>query len=246
MLSTIIQYTLSFIAHGQMPYLQNIEMSNIQCHSVERQVANVGGLYSIRIQSYELDEKVNEEFVFIVQLKFNRNVRSGINPMTGPMGISLYGDRPTMGGLGGFGGPMDFHNPRGDPQQQKWRKRCSKSFFDQIWLQHKSKKLLMATVKIINRTIDCEDFVQYNRHTNQFEFKFEKKQNKIKISKSLSLARNKYSMQEAKKIMKRRTTDGRWTEPPLKPEDVDIRPENEADIDSVTYDFTITLTLLPS
>lgn len=205
----------------------------------------MSGLYHIRIQAYELEEQVDGEYVFIVQLKHNRNVPTVLlNPMNTPMGISLHNNHRPGGGYMGMGGPMDAHNDRRDvQQQQKWRKKCSKSFFDQIWLQHKNKPLLWATVKIINRAFDCEDFVRYNRHTNQFEFKFEKTQNQnmTTMTKFVSLPRKDQSKDYAQ-----RTLEGReWLEPePPKP--VEVKCINPEDIDCKHFDFRIKLTLLPS
>ncbi len=121
------------------------------------------------------------------------------------------------------------------------KSESSHSFFDQIWLEHKSQPFLKATVNTIFRAFDCDDFIQYNQHTNQFEFKFEAKQNMITLTKYVSLSRKKHTKEEAETLLK----DRHHSFESIKPCKVQIQCVNLHEIDDKYWDFEMNLTLLP-
>lgn len=162
--------------------------------------------------------------------------------MANPNVLSMHNhNRIDMGGYGigyqpnkamGIGSDR-----RRNPQirAERNRSRSSSSFFDQIWLQHKSVSFLHATVNTIFRAFDCDDFIQYNEHTNQFEFKFEAKQNMTTLTKYVSLSRKEYSKEQAERTLK----DRHMVFENHKPCKVQIQCVNSHEIMDPEWDFEV-------
>ena len=220
-------------------------------HRLSKEISNVSNSYHIRIQAYQLEQKIDNEHVFILQLKHTRNVRNVASTMAPAMVLSMYNNnRMDMGGQSGYGQQtmnvngigmeypvMNGGDRRRNPQirAERNRSRSSSSFFDQIWLQHKSNSFLHATVNTIFRAFDCDDFIQYNEHTNQFEFKFEAKQNMTTLTKYVSLSRKDYTKEHAERVLKDRHM-GFENHKPCK---VQIQCVNSHEIGDQEWDFEV-------
>eukprot|EP01084_Bolivina_argentea_P293077 504010_1 len=203
---------------------------------LSKEISNVSNSYHIRIQAYQLDKTIDDKTVFILQLKHNRNVRNVGSTSAASNSISMHNQYH-----------MDMgHSHRRRHQHHatrlnEARKRSSSSFFDHIWLEHKSKAFLHATVNTIFRAFDCDDFIQYNEHTNQFEFNFEAKQNMTTLTKYVSLSRTKYTQEEAETLLK----DRHHAFESIKPCKVQVCCVNSHEIEDKDWDFEVNLTLLP-
>eukprot|EP01084_Bolivina_argentea_P015661 29358_1 len=112
------------------------------------------------------------------------------------------------------------------------------TFFDQVWFQHKSRSFLEYTIKVLFRAFDCDDFIQYYNHKNQFKFKFEAKQNMIIVTKSISLPRKQYTKNEATILLNDRFKT-------IQPRTIAVHCINSHEIMDINWDFEVDLTLLP-
>merc|ERR1712154_181111 len=157
-------------------------------------MGNVANSYHIRIQAYELEKKIDDETVFILQFKHTRNVSF------------LNGNKDEMSGisLGQHGEYIKYKKKSKSKHDAKKSKKMN-TFFDQIWLQHKSKAFLGATVNTIFRAFDCDDFILYNEHSGQFSFKFDLVDSEIvNVTKYVSLSRRQFGKEEAETLLKDR------------------------------------------